>query len=50
MGDVPANPRLGLDAVNHLLGNCGVTFFATPDFFSEAIARWSEGSHGTSVA
>jgi LysR family transcriptional activator of nhaA len=30
VGDFPANPRLGLKAFNHLLGDCGVTFFATP--------------------
>jgi LysR family transcriptional activator of nhaA len=29
VGDFPANPRLGLKAFNHLLGDCGVTFFAT---------------------
>ena len=30
ISDFPANPRLGLKAFNHLLGDCGVTFFATP--------------------
>jgi LysR family transcriptional activator of nhaA len=29
VSDFPANPRLGLKAFNHLLGDCGVTFFAT---------------------
>jgi LysR family transcriptional regulator, transcriptional activator of nhaA len=28
ISDYPANPRLGLRAFNHLLGDCGVTFFA----------------------
>ena len=31
IGDYPANPRLGLKAFNHQLGECGVTFCATPD-------------------
>lgn len=29
--DGPANPRLGLKAFNHLLGECGVTFFGTEE-------------------
>lgn len=29
LSDVPANPRLGVRAYNHLLGECGVTFFGT---------------------
>jgi LysR family transcriptional activator of nhaA len=29
VSDFPANPRLGMKAFNHLLGDCGVTFFAT---------------------
>jgi LysR family transcriptional regulator, transcriptional activator of nhaA len=31
LSDVPANPRLGFRAFNHLLGECGVTFFGTED-------------------
>jgi len=27
LSDFPANPRVGLKAFNHLLGECGVTFF-----------------------
>lgn len=30
IGDYPANPRLGLKAFNHLLGDSGITFFAAP--------------------
>ena len=30
VSDYPANPRLGLKAFNHLLGDSGVTFFASP--------------------
>lgn len=30
VSDFPANPRLGLKAFNHQLGECGVTFFAAP--------------------
>lgn len=29
VSDFPANPRLGMKAFNHQLGDCGVTFFAT---------------------
>jgi LysR family transcriptional activator of nhaA len=29
VSDFPAPPRLGMKAFNHLLGDCGVTFFAT---------------------
>jgi LysR family transcriptional activator of nhaA len=31
LSDVPANPRLGVRAFNHLLGECGVTFFGTDE-------------------
>ena len=31
LSDVPANPRLGVKAYNHLLGECGVTFFGTEE-------------------
>jgi LysR family transcriptional activator of nhaA len=31
VSDFPANPRLGMKAFNHLLGDCGVTFFAKDD-------------------
>ncbi len=31
ISDYPANPRLGMRAFNHPLGDCGVTFFATAD-------------------
>ena len=31
LSDVPANPRLGVRAYNHLLGECGVTFFGTEE-------------------
>jgi LysR family transcriptional activator of nhaA len=34
VSDYPANPRLGMRAFNHRLGDCGVTFFAT-----ESLAR-----------
>ena len=29
VSDYPANPRLGIKVFNHLLGDCGITFFAT---------------------
>ncbi len=31
LSDVPANPRLGVRAYNHLLGECGITFFGTEE-------------------
>lgn len=31
LSDGPANPRLGLRAFNHLLGECGLTFFGTEE-------------------
>lgn len=31
LSDIPANPRLGFSAYNHLLGECGVTFFGTEE-------------------
>lgn len=31
LSDVPANPRLGFRAFNHLLGECGVTIFGTDE-------------------
>jgi LysR family transcriptional activator of nhaA len=34
ISDYPANPRLGMRAFNHRLGECGVSFFAT-----ETLAR-----------
>ena len=34
VSDYPANPRLGLKAFNHLLGDSGVTFFASPTLAS----------------
>lgn len=34
LSDFPANPRVGLKAFNHLLGDCGVTFFG-----ANALAR-----------
>jgi LysR family transcriptional activator of nhaA len=30
VSDFPSSPRLGVKAFNHLLGECGVTFLATP--------------------
>jgi LysR family transcriptional regulator, transcriptional activator of nhaA len=30
VSDYPANPRLGVKTFNHLLGDCGVSFMATP--------------------
>lgn len=31
VSDFPASPRLGMKAFTHVLGECGVTFFATAD-------------------
>lgn len=39
ISDYPANPRLGLRAFNHLLGDCGVSFFGA----AELAARYRGG-------
>ncbi|MFM8414923.1 MAG: transcriptional activator NhaR [Planctomycetota bacterium] len=39
ISDYPANPRLGLRAFNHLLGDCGVSFFGAADL----AARYRSG-------
>ena len=44
VSDSPANPRLGLRAFNHPLGDCGVTFFAT-----EPLARRHRGAFPRSL-
>lgn len=31
LSDVPANPRIGVKAYSHLLGECGVSFFGTDE-------------------
>jgi len=39
VSDFPASPQVGLKAFNHLLGDCGVTFFGT----SELTRRYRRG-------
>lgn len=39
LSDVPANPKLGVRAFNHLLGECGVTFFGVADL----VNRYRDG-------
>lgn len=43
LSDVPANPRLGFRAFNHLLGECGVTFFGT----EELVQKYRRGFPGS---
>ncbi len=44
ISDYPANPRLGMRAFNHSLGDCGVTFFGTA-----ALARRYRGGFPRSL-
>lgn len=46
LSDMPANPRLGLRAFNHLLGECGVTFFGTEDLARKYRKGFPESLHG----
>jgi LysR family transcriptional activator of nhaA len=39
ISDFPANPQLSMKAFNHLLGDCGVTFFGT----AELVRRYRRG-------
>jgi LysR family transcriptional activator of nhaA len=39
LSDVPADPRQGIRAFNHLLGECGLTFFGT----QELAAKYRDG-------
>lgn len=43
VSDVPASPRLGMKAFTHVLGDCGVTFFATRDM-ARSLRRGFPGS------
>jgi LysR family transcriptional regulator, transcriptional activator of nhaA len=47
ISDYPANPRLGMRAFNHPLGDCGVSFLATPDLarrYSKEFPRSLDGA------
>ena len=46
LSDVPANPRLGLRAFNHLLGECGVTFFGTDELAKKYRKGFPESLNG----
>ena len=46
LSDVPANPRLGVRAYNHLLGECGVTFFATEELAERYRAGFPQSLNG----
>jgi hypothetical protein len=39
VSDFPASPRLGLKAFTHVLGECGVTFFAAPSAVKVDVVR-----------
>lgn len=43
LSDFPAQPRLGIKTFNHLLGDCGITFFAKVDL-ARQIRRGFPGS------
>ena len=46
LSDVPANPRLGFRAFNHLLGECGVTFLATAELARQYCGGFPESLNG----
>lgn len=46
LSDVPANPRLGFRAFNHLLGECGVTFFGTEELARKYRKGFPESLNG----
>ncbi len=46
LSDVPANPRLGFRAFNHLLGECGVTFFGTDELAQKYRKGFPESLQG----
>jgi LysR family transcriptional activator of nhaA len=46
LSDQPTNPNLHVKAYNHRLGECGVTFFATPKIKSQLKGRFPKCLHG----
>lgn len=46
LSDSPANPRLGVRAFNHLLGECGVTFFGTEELARKYRKGFPESLNG----
>ncbi len=46
LSDSPANPRLGFRAFNHLLGECGVTFFGTEELARQYRKGFPESLNG----
>ncbi len=46
LSDSPANPRLGLRTFNHLLGECGVTFFGTEELARKYRKGFPESLNG----
>ncbi len=46
LSDVPANPRLGFRAFNHLLGECGITFFGTDALAEKYCPGFPESLNG----
>jgi LysR family transcriptional activator of nhaA len=46
LSDLPANPNLKIRAFNHLLGECGITFFGTPDLAKKYQPGFPESLNG----
>ena len=46
LSDSPANPRLGVRAFSHLLGECGVTFFGTEELAHKYRKGFPESLNG----
>lgn len=49
ISDYPANPRLGMRAFNHPLGDCGVSFFGTADLVRRYRRRFPDSLDGAPV-
>ena len=47
--DAPAAPEVKVRAYNHLLGECGVTFFATPDFAPRLGGKFPKSLDGAPI-
>lgn len=49
LSDTPIGPPAKIRAYNHLLGECGMTFFATPSLFSKYRTRFPKVLHEAPV-
>ena len=47
--DAPASPAVKVRAFSHLLGECGVTFFATPDLAARLRGKFPKSLNGAPI-